>query len=91
MPYLGEVMNRKYHVVMYHTKSWLWVKWHSDLRRFFDGGEHKAAGPRPWYHMCCIGGYPDWRTRFCDWLESPPTGWRYHEDVLYHLDRGDDE
>ena len=88
-------MNRKYHVVMYHTKCWLWEKWHGDLRRFFDGKERYTPEPPPWYHMCCSGGYPDWRTRLCEWLEGYEGGYRKHERILgwdnWDLDGGDDE
>ena len=89
MPYLGEVMNRKYHVVMYHTKCWLWEKWHSDMRYLY--GWHGYHNGRPWYHLCCNGNAGGWRTRVCDWLEGFESGYRYHQDVIYHLDGGDDE
>jgi len=63
---------------------WLWLCWHSRLRRVFDSltpTEYGYLGElrlpyakyvlegRPWWHMCCNGDAGGWRTSVCDHLE----------------------
>ena len=67
----------------------LWLFWHVDLRKFFDGFTPTEYGwlgkrrmpyakyiteSRPRWHLCCNGDNGGWRTGLCDWLEHK---WRY--------------